>query len=168
MLISTETSPPGEITRGSWLISTTTPTLEDDSQRPSPSWTGAPSHSSCQPTSTVGPLSSPSPSITTNTGEMWGLRCVVWEATKLLQILNKQSTMAWLVSPEFRQNLDERKIKNTWKCIWYIRVRGGENLTPDNDIFQQVSSVFTSKHPTMTNLTKCYRSTLNSWQCRGK
>ena len=37
------------------------------------------------------------------------------------------------------------------------RVRGGENLTPDNDIFLQVSKVFTSHHPTMTNLTKCYR-----------
>ena len=42
----------------------------------------------------------------------------------------------------------------------YTRVRGGENLTPDNDIFQHVSSVFTSSHPTMSNLTKCYRSAL--------
>ena len=37
------------------------------------------------------------------------------------------------------------------------RVRGGENLTPDTDIFHHVSRVFTSHHPSLANLTQCYR-----------
>ena len=43
-------------------------------------------------------------------------------------------------------------------------MRGGENLTPDNDIFQHVSSVFASHHPTMSNLTKCYRRAEGGWE----
>ena len=42
-------------------------------------------------------------------------------------------------------------------------MRGGENLTPDNDIFLAVSEAFISTHPA-TNLTKCYRRADNGHQ----